>query len=151
VKPEADGALHLRLARLAEAAPGRECCGLVVATAAGRLDLWPMDNVAPDPAQAFDLDPVALLQAMKRLDAGGERLVAVFHSHPRGGAGLSGRDLAGALLGGAPALPGVEQWIVALEAGRASRLVAHRWTGGGFVGEQLWSASAEPPGGASGR
>ena len=52
-----------------------------------------MQNVAPAPATAFELAPTELLAALRRLDGERGELVAVYHSHLAGGAGLSTRDL----------------------------------------------------------
>jgi proteasome lid subunit RPN8/RPN11 len=75
---------------------------------------------------------------MTRLDREGRELAAVYHSHPRGGAGLSASDLDAALVQGEPLLPGVAQVVVALEAGRAVRVCLHRFQDGQFQGEELW-------------
>jgi proteasome lid subunit RPN8/RPN11 len=129
-----------RLAALAEAEPGQEVCGLVVAMAGGQLEAWPMRNAAPDPRSAFALDPAELLGALRRLDGEGLSLLAVYHSHPEGGPELSARDLDGALAGGEPLLGGVAQVVVALQAGRASTVRAHRWVQGRFQGTDLWTS-----------
>jgi len=128
------------LAALAEAEPGQEICGLVVARADGQPEAWPLRNAAPDPRRAFALDPSDLLVALRRLDGEGLALLAVYHSHPEGGAELSARDLDGALANGAPLLGGVAQLVVALRAGRASTVRAHRWALGRFQGMDLWTS-----------
>jgi len=127
-----------RLAALAEGSPGEEVCGLLVRTG-GVVEPWPMRNVAPAPATAFELAPAELLAALRRLDGERGELVAVYHSHLAGGAGLSTRDLSGALAGGAPILPGVAQVVVALEGGRACRILVHRWAGSAFTAAEAWS------------
>lgn len=129
-----------RLAALAEAEPAQEVCGLVVAGADGRPEAWPMRNAAPDPRLAFALDPADLLRALRRLDGEGLSLLAVYHSHPAGGPDLSVRDLDGALVDGEPLLGGVAQVVVALHAGRASTVRAHRWAGRHFQGVDLWTS-----------
>lgn len=121
-----------RLAALAEGSPAAEVCGLLVEDQHGAVAAWPMPNVAPAPATAYEVEPRALLSALRRLDRTGGRLVAVYHSHLAGGAGLSARDLAGALAGGAPLLHGAAQVVVALEGGRARWIRAHRWSGQAF-------------------
>ena len=142
-------AVAARLVALAEADGAREVCGLVVARSgraegapvSGRLEVWPMPNGAADPARGYLIPPEALLRAMTRLDEEGLGLVAVYHSHPRGGANLSTSDLEVALAGGEPVLPGVAQIVVALEEGRAVRVRAHRFLDGRFDGADLWSAT----------
>ena len=127
-----------RLAALAEASPGAEVCGLLVRIGEG-IEPWPLGNVAPAPATAFELAPLELLAALRRLDLERAELMAVYHSHLAGGADLSARDLAGALADGTPILPGVAQVVVALEGGRARRIRVHRWTGAGFAAAEPWS------------
>jgi proteasome lid subunit RPN8/RPN11 len=124
-----------RLVGLAEASPGEEVCGLLV-RAGGVVDCWPVRNVAPEPARAFELSPLELLAALRRLDLEGAELVAVYHSHLAGGAGLSPRDLAGALVDGAPVLPGAAQLVLGLARGRVSEVRVHRWTGSGFTSSE---------------
>jgi proteasome lid subunit RPN8/RPN11 len=133
-------AVATHLARLAEAAPDQEICGLVVSGADGAAEAWPLPNRAADPRRGFALGPGELLRALRRLDEEGRRLLAVYHSHPAGGAELSGRDLAGALAGGEPVLGGVAQVVVALEGGRAAIVRAHRWLGKRYRGADLWTS-----------
>ncbi len=140
MKPElgAGGWPIARLVALAEASPAEEVCGLLVSGTGGEVEPWPFTNVSATPASAFEFEPRELLGALRRLDEAGGRLVAVYHSHLAGGAGLSPRDVAGALVDGAPVLPGAAQVVVALEGGRARRIRAHRWTGQGFEPSDLW-------------
>lgn len=133
-----------RLAALAEGSPEAEVCGLLVSLGE-EVSPWPMRNVAAAPATAFELDPRELLAALRRLDREGGELLAVYHSHLAGGADLSTRDLAGALAGGSPVLPGVAQLVVALEQGRADRIGVHRWSGTRFVASEPWSRSVNTP------
>jgi proteasome lid subunit RPN8/RPN11 len=131
-------ALLARLVALAEASPRAEVCGLVVEGPAGDLEAWPCANAAPDPGRAFEIAPREILAAMRRLDASGARLVAVYHSHPFGGTSLSRRDLEACLVGGQPLLPGVEQLVLSLSGGRAIAAWAHGWEAGRFEGHQVW-------------
>jgi proteasome lid subunit RPN8/RPN11 len=133
-------AVASRLAALAEADAAREVCGLVVAGEGGPAEVWPLENAAADPRRAFAIAPADLLRALRRLEAEGRRLLAVYHSHPEGGAGLSARDLDQALVDGEPLLGGVAQVVIALRDGRACTVRAHRWTGGRFEGEDLWTS-----------
>jgi len=103
-----------------------------------QLAIWPMPNGAADPSRSYLVPPAALLGAMTRLDQAGGTLAGVYHSHPRGGAGLSHADLEVALAGGEPVLPGVAQIVVALEDGRAVLVRAHRFQEGRFAGVDLW-------------
>jgi proteasome lid subunit RPN8/RPN11 len=121
-----------RLVALAEASPGAEVCGLLVRDGRGEVVAWPMVNVAPTPATAFEVDPAGLLAALRWLQAEGADAVAVYHSHLAGGLDLSARDLEGALADGVPVLPGAAQLVVALQGGRARGVRAHLWSGRAF-------------------
>jgi len=127
------------LVALAEAEPGREVCGLVVSSPVGPPEPWPLPNEAARPERAYQVAPEAMLAALRRLDAEGRALLAVFHSHPAGGADLSRSDLGAALVDGRPLLEGVAQIVVSLEAGRAVKVRAHRWTNHQFEGDDLWT------------
>ncbi len=128
------------LAAMAEADPDQEACGLVVdGPAGGEVEPWPLPNRAADPRRAYLLGPPELLAALRRLDAEGRVLLAVYHSHLAGGAELSQQDLASALVDGTPLLGGVAQVVVALEHGHAVLVRAHRWRGARYVGGDLWT------------
>jgi proteasome lid subunit RPN8/RPN11 len=133
-----------RLATLAEADPDREICGLIEAGPGGALRAVPLANRAAEPAGAFALAPADVLAALRREAAGEGRLLAVYHSHPRGGPDLSARDLAEALAGGQPVLPGLDLVVVALRGGRAERVRWHRWDGKRYRAEDAWIAASPP-------
>jgi proteasome lid subunit RPN8/RPN11 len=67
----------------ARAARPRECCGLV----GGKLDhartIYPLRNVARDPLVAYEGAPQELFDAQRLMRERGEKLVAIYHSHPR--------------------------------------------------------------------
>jgi [CysO sulfur-carrier protein]-S-L-cysteine hydrolase len=134
-----------RLVALAEAAPAEEVCGLLVRSPGGEVEAWPIANASGTPATAFELEPGGLLLAMRRLDEAGGQLVAIYHSHLAGGAGLSPRDLDGALADGAPLLGGVAQLVVALEDGQATAIRAHWWSGHAFEPTDMWPGELNPP------
>jgi proteasome lid subunit RPN8/RPN11 len=134
-----------RLAILAEAAPDREVCGLVESGPDGEPRLRPLANQAPDPASAFALAAADVLAALRRAEGEGGTLLAIYHSHPRGGAGLSARDLDQALCDGRPLLPGVEQIVIALVDGRSERVRRYRWDGGRYRGVDLWRRGEADP------
>jgi len=136
--PEPLAEVAARLAALAEAEPDREICGLVEAGPGGAPRLLPLANLAADPAIAFELAPGDVLAAVRRVEREGGALLAVYHSHLWGGAGLSARDLDQALCQGQPLLPGVDQVIVALRDGRSERVCRHRWDGGRYRASDLW-------------
>jgi proteasome lid subunit RPN8/RPN11 len=125
---EALPALLPALAALAEADPDREICGFVLRSEDGRHVLSPARNAAPEPAGRFEVDVRDLLALHKRTRAEGSAIAAVYHSHPRGGAGLSALDREASLLeDGAPLLPGVELLVVGLGGGKAEEVRLHRW------------------------
>lgn len=133
------------LVALAEAEAWREVCGLVVSGPEGLPVSWPIPNRSVAPERAYELDPEALLTALRRLDAEGRVLLAIFHSHPGGGADLSRRDLEAALVDGEPLLQGVAQIVVSMEAGRASHVRVHRWVDHHFEGFDLWTPGQRAP------
>jgi len=122
-----------RLAAIAEADPDREVCGFVLASAAAGPEIVEARNVAADPASEFRIAPGEVLTLLRRAGRSGARLVALFHSHPSGGSGLSARDHGALTSAGAPLLPGVELWVIGLRQGRATEACAHRWTGSAYV------------------
>ena len=60
-----------------------ECCGLLGGGVAGARSAYPLRNVAPRPSVAYEAAPEELFEAQRRMRARGERLVGVYHSHPR--------------------------------------------------------------------
>jgi proteasome lid subunit RPN8/RPN11 len=122
-----------RLSALAEADPRNEVCGFVVAGARGDLEVVPARNVAGEGGQLFEADPAAHLALSRRLRREGGRIAAVFHSHVDGPARLSAADLAGAVSGDGPALPGADQIVVGLESGKIKEIRVFTWTGSAFA------------------
>ena len=80
---------------LARAAHPREACGLLVGHGAAITGLAPTANLAAT-EDAFEIDTAAQLRLQRRLRGTGRAIIGVWHSHPRGGAEPSARDLAGA-------------------------------------------------------
>lgn len=63
---------------------------------AGRREVervFPLPNVHPSPLTAYLADPLALLKALKALEREGLSLLAIYHSHPKGPALPSPRDI----------------------------------------------------------
>ena len=68
----------------ARAAP-HEACGLLLGGADGVLRrILPCANVARDPARHFEIEPAALIAALRAERGGGERVIGYYHSHPTG-------------------------------------------------------------------
>lgn len=76
----------------AEAAP-LEACGLLFGTD-GVERASVAANVSDDPTRRFEIDPGALIAALKAERAGTERVIGYWHSHPSGDATPSPTDAA---------------------------------------------------------
>ncbi len=83
-----------RLLALAQAHPETEVCGLVGWRAGAEPTFYPVANVAEAPGRLFRMDPREQIAAMKAMRERGERLFAIYHSHPQGPARPSATDLA---------------------------------------------------------
>ena len=67
----------------ARAASPAECCGLLGGRDGRAESVYPLRNVAPRPEVAYEAAPEELFEAQRGMRARGERLVGVYHSHPR--------------------------------------------------------------------
>ena len=70
----------------ARAARPEECCGLVGGSAAGGATaraVYPLRNVAREPLVSYEAAPEELFAAQRLMRERGERLLAIYHSHPR--------------------------------------------------------------------
>lgn len=74
--------LATRLLFEAQKQPGVEVCGFLSARNRVPFDLYPVTNVADDPARRFEMDPREQIAAMKAMRARGETMWAIYHSHP---------------------------------------------------------------------
>lgn len=70
-----------------------EGCGLLGGTGDVAWHHYPLTNVAVDPSARFIVDPWEQREAMSRMEALGEQLVAIYHSHPRTSAVPSRTDI----------------------------------------------------------
>lgn len=77
----------------AKAAP-MEACGLLFGNSAAVTAASATRNVAADPARRFEIDPAALIAALRAEREGGERVAGCWHSHPGGDARPSAADAA---------------------------------------------------------
>ena len=109
------------LARIAEAEPHREVCGLVTASPGGDLQVEPVRNVASG-RHAFTLDPGEQLRLLLRLRAEGGRVVAVYHSHVDGPARPSAEDGERSVVGGLPVLPGADWIVIGMRSGKTQEI-----------------------------
>lgn len=102
--------------RLAQAAAPREACGLLLGGGERVLALAPSRNLAAA-KDAFEIDTALHLRLQRLARARpGRNVLGVWHSHPRGPAVPSARDLAGAWD------PGLAWLITAAEGTRGWRL-----------------------------
>ncbi len=69
-------------ARAREAAP-EECCGLLGGRGAEAESVYPLRNAARDARVAYEAAPEELFAAQRAMRGRGERLLAIYHSHPR--------------------------------------------------------------------
>jgi proteasome lid subunit RPN8/RPN11 len=67
----------------ARASAPEECCGLVGGAGGAARTVYPLRNVARDPLNAFEGAPQELFDAQRLMRGRGEKLVAIYHSHPR--------------------------------------------------------------------
>ena len=81
------------------ASPDSEICGLLLGTESWIAEARAASNVAADPGTAFEIDPQALIIALRAERAGGARVIGCYHSHPSGNAEPSERDAAAAEAG----------------------------------------------------
>ncbi len=66
----------------AQSCPQQEVCGLLSAKNGTPARVYKIPNAATDPAVLFDMHAPALIQAFKEIRERGERLFAIYHSHP---------------------------------------------------------------------
>jgi len=74
------------------AAPA-EACGLLGGRDGVARTHYPVANIAPCPAECFEMDPQGQLEAFQAMRERGEELIAIYHSHPSTGAAPSQADL----------------------------------------------------------
>jgi len=91
--------LRKELAQRADQEAPQEACGLISRAKPARglpeggIALWAAENAAEDPEHGFEIAPDNLLGIVKQIEARGETLVGVYHSHPSGTAAPSPRDV----------------------------------------------------------
>lgn len=59
-----------------------ECCGLVAGRDGAATRIIRCANVATSPAVRYRIEPREQLAAFRAMDAAGEELLAIYHSHP---------------------------------------------------------------------
>ena len=98
--------------------PTLEICGLLAGRGTRCTAAYPVRNISPEPATAFYMDPQEQIDAMGMMQASGEEMLGIYHSHPRTDAWPSARDIAGA------AYPGVACVIISLKDSAAIEVAA---------------------------
>jgi len=84
---------HALLAESKRAFP-EEGCGLLLG-AEGRIEhVQPARNIHPTPETHFEIDPQALVDALRSARRGGPEVLGYYHSHPSGPAEPSATDRA---------------------------------------------------------
>jgi proteasome lid subunit RPN8/RPN11 len=69
-----------------------ECCGLLAGRESSATQFIPITNRLASSTE-FDMEPSELIAALRSLRTHGENLLAIVHSHPRGPAMPSARDI----------------------------------------------------------
>ena len=69
-----------------------EGCGLLVGTQTADRFIS-MTNVSVSAGRQYEIDPAELIHALRELRGSGERIIAVYHSHPHGPAEPSQTDI----------------------------------------------------------
>lgn len=113
-----------------QAAYPLEACGLLAGRERRTTRLYAIDNILQSPV-AYEMDPLQQVKALLDLEARGETLLAIYHSHPGGPETPSPTDVAQAYY------PEAIHIIVSLQA--PTRPVVRAFTiAGGRVGEIPW-------------
>ena len=123
------------IAAHARATYPQECCGLVLADAAGTVRFVAIENVAGSSdisartkRDGYVMDPSQLLSALEQSEREGGRLQCIVHSHPDLGAYFSKEDRDMALGGGdEPLWPGVQYLVVSVRGGRVDGGKLYTW------------------------
>jgi proteasome lid subunit RPN8/RPN11 len=81
----------------ARRSPDVECCGLLIGAGERTIHIEAYEaaqNIAPDRAKRFEIDPKIQFDVLRRLHGTPRRIVGHYHSHPGGPAAPSAHDLA---------------------------------------------------------
>ena len=71
------------IAHARESSP-HECCGLIGGTEQGKSKtIYRMRNLAANPLVTYEAAPEELFAAQRSMRERGEKLIAIYHSHPR--------------------------------------------------------------------
>jgi proteasome lid subunit RPN8/RPN11 len=110
-----------QLLHLAQTSPEAEICGLIGADQENQpISCYPIHNCADLPQNRFLLDASQQIQAMTKIREQGEKLYAIYHSHPHTPAIPSAADIAQA------AYPEAVHLIISLDTKGVLELRAFR-------------------------
>lgn len=73
--------------------PDIEVCGLIGGRADNALTVYPVNNIADEPAQRFLMGPKEQINVMRRMREANESLWGIYHSHPYSSVEPSASDL----------------------------------------------------------
>ena len=82
-----------QLLHLAQISPTTEICGLIGGKNGAPTTCYPVSNIAENPEKRFLLNGKEQIDAMASMRDHGEKLFAIYHSHPTAAAEPSARDL----------------------------------------------------------
>ena len=99
-----------------------EGCGLLAGRGVAERFIA-MRNVSGSGLE-YEMDPAELIHVLRQLRSSGEQLMAIYHSHPYGPAGLSDKDIEQAYY------PEAAQVVVSLAEPQHPQAKAFRITGG---------------------
>jgi proteasome lid subunit RPN8/RPN11 len=109
----------------------REVCGLIAAREGIATRTLPVPNIATRPECRYRMDPAALVDALYDIEARGETLFAIYHSHPHGPSRPSVIDIAEA------EYPEAIYFIVSLDTKGVLEMRGFRIQGGRAVESEL--------------
>jgi proteasome lid subunit RPN8/RPN11 len=73
--------------------PDEERCGLLAGRHGVIAQAFPAQNLAEQPATAYEIAPKELFRVMREIRATGLELLGIYHSHPNGDNRPSARDV----------------------------------------------------------
>jgi proteasome lid subunit RPN8/RPN11 len=103
----------LKMLRHVQTCMPMEACGLLGGQSGKVERVIPVENIAQELTR-FRMDPHGQIEAMLSLDANGETLIGIYHSHPTGPSSMSRTDVDEAAYPEAVHLvwsPGDDDWI----------------------------------------
>lgn len=77
----------------AQSTASQEVCGLFAGHDGAITHVFPAENVAPNPATAYEIAPREVFKRMREMRASGLELLGIYHSHRNGHNEPSPRDI----------------------------------------------------------